>query len=155
LRVFWLNRNNTASREFIWEQIAAWVFWAAANLILSWYFAFLVNIIPIIIKDILAIVWGDVSETMKSRLELYASAKDAIKPILYGATAYASWIIIFDTIYNLYDSRDGSASRATYAPRAYQAVQFVFFLTLVLSVEKIIKHMIGWCKLRLLSSNRV
>ena len=143
LKVFWLDPHRNSHRQFVWDQVAAWVFWVAANLLLSWYFAFLVNLIPVVAKEAVEIVWGEVSESTKTRLELYASAKDAIKPMLYGATAYASWVIIFDSIYNLYDTRDESLSRASYTPRAYQAVQFVFFLLLVLSAEKMLKHMIG------------
>jgi hypothetical protein len=143
LKVFWLDPQWSEHRHFVWEQVTAWVVWAAANIMLSWYFAFFVDIAPIIASSVVEVVWGELSEYVKSRVQLYNSAKHAIKPMLYGGTGLASWVIIFHNIYGLYDPSNESASRASYAPRAFQVVKFLFFVMLVLSFEKGLKHMIG------------
>ena len=90
---------------------------AAANLTISWYLAFIVDIVPIVVNFILSIAWGHVSEEIKTKLELYSSVKDTIKPVFYAASAWASWVIIFSQIYGLYDMDDSSQSRALYTER--------------------------------------
>lgn len=143
MKFLWLDKHDSENNHFIWEQVCAWVFWVAANLILSWYFAFLVDIFPVLAKLIVQIVWGEVSEMIKSRLEFYHSAKNSLKPMIYGATAWASWVIIFDSIYHLYDHANEDDSRARYTPRAFQVVEFLFFVMLILSAEKMLSHLIG------------
>ncbi|KZS97573.1 hypothetical protein SISNIDRAFT_405172 [Sistotremastrum niveocremeum HHB9708] len=144
LKFLWLDKHDSENNHFIWEQVCAWVFWVAANLILSWYFAFLVDIFPVLAKLIVQIVWGEVSEMIKSRLEFYHSAKNSLKPMIYGATAWASWVIIFDSIYHLYDHANEDDSRARYTPRAFQVVEFLFFVMLILSAEKMLSHLIAF-----------
>jgi hypothetical protein len=95
--------------------IEAWLFWAAANVVISWGLAMIVDIVPAIIRFVIAVSWGHVSESLKSKLELYASIKDTIKPLLYAASAWLSWIILFQNIFNLYHS--GNQSYAPYTDR--------------------------------------
>lgn len=65
----------------------------------------------------IGIAWGHVSEVIKSRLELYTSVKEPIKPVLYAASGWVSWVILFNNIFKLYDIGDEDASRAPYTPR--------------------------------------
>jgi hypothetical protein len=64
-----------------------------------------------------AVVWGHVSERIKTRIELFNSIKDTLKPLLYAASGWASWVIIFSNIYHLYNADDPSQSRAKYTIR--------------------------------------
>lgn len=143
------------------QNVEAWLYWAASNLLVSWFLAFLINIVPGVVTWAIFIVWGHISESMKSRVELYHALKDTVKPAFYGGSAWVSWIILFEGIYNLYDSNDEDASRASYTPRVsntvatilhsgltsplqlYQAVQFVFFFLLVISIQRMLSHFIG------------
>jgi hypothetical protein len=76
-------------------------------------------------------------------LELYDAAKGTLKPMLYGASGWLSWVIIFHGIYGLYDVHDESQSKLQYLNRVYQAVQFFFFFCLVFSIEKMLMHLIS------------
>lgn len=93
------------------------MFWAAANLTISWYLAFLVDIVPVLIRFFLSLAWGHVSEGIKSNLDLYNSVKDTVKPVFYAASGWVSWIILFESIFKLYNSNDPDSSRAAYLPR--------------------------------------
>jgi len=59
---------------------------AAANLMISWYLAMIVDIIPVIVR-ISSPFPGDMREYVKGRIELYDSVKDTIKPLLYAGSA--------------------------------------------------------------------
>ncbi|KAJ6558187.1 hypothetical protein B0H19DRAFT_1150288 [Mycena capillaripes] len=48
--------------------------WAAANLLVSWYLALIIDIIPTFIRFLISVVWGHVSERIKTRIEMYNSA---------------------------------------------------------------------------------
>lgn len=76
----------------------------------------IVDIIPVIVWFLISVGWGHVSEYVKNRIELYDSVKDTIKPLLYAASAWLSWIIIFENIFKLYKSGD-EASPAPYTDR--------------------------------------
>jgi hypothetical protein len=76
----------------------------------------IVDIIPVIVWFLISIGWGHVSEYVKNRIELYDSVKDTIKPLLYAGSAWLSWIILFENIFELYKSGDG-ASPAPYTDR--------------------------------------
>ncbi|EJD01268.1 uncharacterized protein FOMMEDRAFT_110956 [Fomitiporia mediterranea MF3/22] len=138
------NDSNRDHRRFVTQNVEAWLFWAASNLLVSWFLAFLINIIPGVVTWAIFIVWGHISESMKSRVELYISVKDTIKPAFYGASGWLSWVILFQHIYHLYDADNESESRASYTPRVYQVVQFVFFLALVISIQRMLSHLIAF-----------
>ncbi|KAH9927138.1 Mechanosensitive ion channel-domain-containing protein [Epithele typhae] len=140
----WYKKDPTDHRRYVKDNIEAWLFWAAANVSISWALALIVDIIPVIIRSVISLAWGHVSEHVKSRLELYNSVKGPIKPVLYAASGWVSWIIIFSHIFNLFDMDDGSQSRASYTPRVYQAIEFLFFFTLVVCLQKILSHFIAF-----------
>ena len=48
---------------------------------------------------------------------MYTSVKEPIKPVLYAASGWVSWVIIFVHIFKLYDMDDEDSSRAAYTPR--------------------------------------
>lgn len=74
----------------------------------------LINLVPIILRYFISLSWGHVSESVKSKIEMYNSVKDTAKPAFYAASAYASWIIIFDHIYILHSDNTSINSRAPY-----------------------------------------
>ncbi|KAL5527555.1 hypothetical protein ACEPAG_6356 [Sanghuangporus baumii] len=138
------NDDNRDHRRYITQNVEAWLYWAASNLLVSWFLAFLINILPGVVTWAIFIVWGHISESMKSRVELYRALHDTIKPAFYGGAAWVSWVILFQGIYHLYDGNNEDASRASYTPRLYQVVQFFFFLLLVLSIQRMLSHFIAY-----------
>ncbi|KAF8528910.1 Mechanosensitive ion channel-domain-containing protein [Hysterangium stoloniferum] len=155
LHFYYLRPHRSEHRQYIADNVSAWLFWAAANILVSWYLAMIVDVIPAVSNLFIFVAWGEISETVRSRVELYNAAKDRFKPVLYGASGWVSWVIIFDGIYNLYDHHDASQSRAHYTPRTYQGIQFLFFFTLVLSLEKILFHVIAFAFHRKAFSDRM
>jgi len=77
----------------------------------------IIDMVPIFTHYLISAIWGHVSESVKTRIEIYDSVKDTAKPAFYAATAYASWNIIFGGIYNLFDHKDNDHSRAQYTNR--------------------------------------
>lgn len=77
----------------------------------------IVDIIPAIARILISISWGHVSEEVKSHIELYDSVRDTLKPVLYAASAWLSWIILFQNIFKLYDSNANGFSVAPYTDR--------------------------------------
>jgi len=144
IHFFWYENNPTDHRRYVKQNVQAWLFWAAANLLISWYLALIVDLIPIIITFILAAVWGHISEYHKSRIELYNSVKNTFKPVLYAASGWASWVIIFGHIFNLYNTDDPDNSRAHYTRRLYEAVEFLFFLALVICAQRMLSHAVAF-----------
>lgn len=97
---------------------------------------------------LVVIVWGTVSERLKSRIELYQTGKGWVKPLFYGACSWVSWVILFEGVFKLYDGKDESQSRAQWTIRVYQVIRFLFFLTLAVCMEKMLVQMIGsWISL--------
>lgn len=141
LYYFWYQGHP--EREWIINNVQAWLYWAAANVIVSWYLAFIVDLIPSLVRFVISAGWGHVSEQVKSRIELYDSVKDTLKPLLYAASAWVSWIIIFDNIYQLLDANVDITSRAAYTDRVSQTVEFMFFLALVICAQQMLSHAIG------------
>lgn len=82
LRIFWYNPHKSDHRLYVLENVEAWLFWAAAQLIVSWFLALIVDIVPPIVSGIISITWGHVSEYVKTRLELYIAVKNNIKVIV-------------------------------------------------------------------------
>lgn len=143
VQFYWYKPHPTEHRRYVKDNVEAWCFWAAAQLIVSWILALLVDIVPGVVRTALSIAWGHVSEYVKTRLELYMSVKDNIKPVLYAASGWVSWIILFEVIYDLYNSGDEDSSRAGYTPRVYQVIEFLFFLALVICIQRMLSHFIG------------
>jgi len=140
---YWYNANPTLERLYIKDNIEAWLFWAAANHVISWFLAMVIDIIPVLVRFFLSISWGHVSEHVKTRIEIYDSVKNTTKPAFYAASAYASWIIIFAGIYELYNNTDPQRSRARYTRQIESVVQFFFFVVLVWCIQEMLSHFIG------------
>lgn len=137
------------------------MFWAAANLLISWFLALIINIIPGIVTWAIFIVWGHISESMKTRVELYNSLRETVKPIFYAASGWLSWDIIFANIFELYNHDNADESWASYTPRVrflvlivcscliavqvFQVIEFIFFFVTVLSLQSMLSQMIGLC----------
>jgi hypothetical protein len=119
---YWYKPHPTEHRRYVDKNVQAWLFWAAANVVISWFLAMIIDIIPILVRYFLAAAWGHVSEAFKTRLEMYASVKDTIKPAFYAASGLASWVIIFGHIYNLYSEDDDVTSTAPYTDRVSQTI---------------------------------
>jgi hypothetical protein len=113
---FWYKPNPTDYRHYVDINIEAWLFWAAANVVISWALALAVDIVPAIIRIMIVVSWGHVSEAVKTKFELYASIKDTIKPLFYAASAWLSWIILFQNIFGLYEPSE-TQSYAPYTDR--------------------------------------
>ncbi|KAF8558963.1 hypothetical protein OG21DRAFT_1503412 [Imleria badia] len=137
---FWYKPHPTSYRHYVDLNIQAWLFWAAANVVISWGLAMIVDIIPAITRILISISWGHVSEEVKSHIELYDSIKDTFKPVLYAASAWLSWIILFQNIFRLYDSGANGTSFAPYTDRVAQAIEFLFFLALVICAQSMLSH---------------
>ena len=69
----------------------------------------IVDIVPAVTRILISISWGHVSEEVKSHIEWYDSVKDTFKPVLYAASAWLSWNILFQNIFKLYNSGTSSA----------------------------------------------
>jgi len=114
---FWYKKNPDDHRRYVKDNVQAWLFWAAANIMISWWLALLIDIVPTVVKYFIAMSWGHVSESLKGKLDLYNSIDDTVKPVFYAASCWVSWIILFQHIYHLYNSDDPDQSRASYTPR--------------------------------------
>jgi hypothetical protein len=69
--------------------------------------------------------------------------RPSFQPVLYAASGWVSWVILFEGIYKLYNSTDEDQSRAAYTPRVEQVIELLFFLALVISIQRIVFHFIG------------
>ncbi|KAJ2930224.1 hypothetical protein H1R20_g6858, partial [Candolleomyces eurysporus] len=141
---YWYKPHPTERRRYVDKNIQAWLFWAAANVVISWFLAMIIDVIPIFVRYFLAAAWGHVSEAFKSRLEMYASVKDTVKPAFYAASGLASWVIIFGHIYNLYSEDDDVVSSAPYTDRVYQVILFLFLVVLMICAQQMLSHYIAW-----------
>lgn len=117
LRFYWYKEKPTDERRYILNNIEAWLFWAAANLIVSWWLALIIDLVPVIFLTLISIGWGHISEGVKDSVELFNGIKNTIKPILYASSMWVSWVIIFQGIFKLYDGGNPQASRAAYTER--------------------------------------
>ncbi len=114
---YWYKPHPTEYRTYVKDNIEAWLFWTAANLVISWGLAMIIDLFPVVLRYFIAAIWGHVSESVKARLEIYESVKGTVKPAFYAGSAYASWTIIFQHIYKLFDAGDNTNSRAQYTNR--------------------------------------
>lgn len=152
---FWYKPHPTSHRHYVVQNVSAWLFWAAANLLVSWFLGFIVDLVPSVFTLFISISWGHVSETVKSRVEMYNSVKETLKPLLYAASGWVSWVILFEYIYDLYNPDDESASKASYTPRVYQAIEFLFFLSLVICLQRMLSHAIAFAFHRVAYQERI
>ncbi|KAK0528798.1 hypothetical protein OC842_004440 [Tilletia horrida] len=126
-------------QDFIADNVQAAFIWAAFNLHMMWWLHIGVELFPRVVLFIVRGVWGTASQRLLGLAEFYASIKQFIKPVFYAAMSWGSWAIIYGpNLYDLYNNSDTKASRATYAPRLYQVVEFFFFFILTVCVEKIL-----------------
>ncbi|KAG7096617.1 hypothetical protein E1B28_004034 [Marasmius oreades] len=144
IHFFWYKPHPNDYRLRVKNNVQAWLFWAAANLTISWCLAFLIDLVPGVVLFLVSLVWGHISERTKSRVELYNSVKNTIKPAFYMASGWLSWVIIFAGIFHLYNSGDPGASEEPYTKRVYQVLMFLFFLVLVFCVQKMLSHAIAF-----------
>ncbi|KAF7330761.1 EF-hand domain-containing protein [Mycena venus] len=142
LYFFWYKPSRTPFRHKVTLNVQAWLFWAAANLLISWYLALIIDIVPSIVRFMISVAWGHVSEAVKSHIEMYNSVKNTVKPVFYAASAWVSWVIIFGHIFKLYG--DGSANHMGYTHTVFQVVEFFFFFTLVLCAQRLLSHLIAF-----------
>ncbi|KAA1466007.1 hypothetical protein DENSPDRAFT_766710 [Dentipellis sp. KUC8613] len=152
---YWYKPHPTESRRYTMENIEAWTFWAAANVLLSWWFAMFIDIAPVVFRGVIAFVWGHVSEKVKTRIELYNSVKNTIKPLFYAASAWVSWIILFQSIFKLHDPNNPGQSRAHYTERLSDVIEFLFFLVLVWCAQKMLSHAIAFAFHRVAFKERI
>ncbi|KAG8733275.1 hypothetical protein FRC10_000328 [Ceratobasidium sp. 414] len=143
LRLYYLNPHRTEHRTYVTNTVSAWLFWAAANVLVSWYIAVLIDLIPHIVAFVVGTAWGTVSEQLKGRIEVYNATKGWIKPPFYAATAWVAWYILFANIFKLYNPNDEGASYASYTPIVYQIIIFIFFLTLLYCLQKMFTQFIA------------
>ncbi|KDQ12033.1 hypothetical protein BOTBODRAFT_34893 [Botryobasidium botryosum FD-172 SS1] len=155
LRVYYYQPHKDSRKGYVTDNVSAWLFWAAANVLLSWYLAMLIDIAPHITASFVGIVWGDISEAFKSKVEMYDVGKGWVKPLFYAATGWVSWVIIFDDIYGLYNSGNEAQSRARYTPRMSQVIEFLFFFTLLLCAEKMLVQVIAFAFHRTAFQDRI
>ncbi|KAJ1017765.1 hypothetical protein NDA16_005083 [Ustilago loliicola] len=128
-------------RDFVADNVQAWFIWAAFNLHVEWWIHILVELFPKGVLGLIQLVWGRPSQRVLSLAEYFNAIKRYIKLVGYAALSWGSWAIIFNSIYDLYSQSDPRNSRARYLYRIYQVIQFFFFFTLTICVEKvIIKH---------------
>ncbi|KIJ19879.1 hypothetical protein PAXINDRAFT_67451 [Paxillus involutus ATCC 200175] len=144
IHFFWYKPHPTDYRRYVDQNVEAWLFWAAANVVISWGLAMIVDIIPVVARILISISWGHVSEEVKSQIELYGSIKDTIKPLLYAASAWLSWIILFQNIFQLYNTDGSVTSYAAYTDRVAQAIEFLFFFALVICAQRMLFHAIAF-----------
>ena len=113
----------------------------------------IVDVIPIFINFAVSVGWGHVSEYIKSRLELYDSVKDTMKPLLYAASGWVSWVLVFQNIYKLYDIHPNVTSSAPYTDRVRlkQSHPNIVTLKLFLRWHKLSSSSFSWLSLFVLS----
>ncbi|KAF8211527.1 Mechanosensitive ion channel-domain-containing protein [Mycena galopus ATCC 62051] len=139
---FWYKQSETEFRHKITLNVQAWLFWAAANLLISWYLAMIIDIVPTVFRFMVSVAWGHVSEMIKSRIEMFNSVKNTIKPVFYAASAWVSWVIIFGHIFKLYGN--GSINHQGYTATVFQVVEFCFFFTVVLCAQRLLSQLIAF-----------
>ncbi|KAL0574763.1 hypothetical protein V5O48_007190 [Marasmius crinis-equi] len=144
IHFYWYKPNPTEYRLRVKKNVQAWLFWAAANLLVSWYLALIIDLVPTVALSLLSLFWGHISERVKSRVELYHSVKNTIKPAFYAASGWVSWVIIFSDIFHLYNGDDAVASQEHYTERVYQVMEFLFFFVLVFCAQKMLSHAIAF-----------
>lgn len=49
MHFYYLKPHRNPHREYVTDNVSAWLFWLAANILISWYLAMIINIIPAIV----------------------------------------------------------------------------------------------------------
>ncbi|KAF8305933.1 hypothetical protein DL93DRAFT_2181438 [Clavulina sp. PMI_390] len=129
--------HPTQYRTMVTDNVSAWFYWAAANLLISWYLAVIIDVIPHIATWFVKLSWGTLPESFKTKIGLYDSIKGWIKPVFYAASAWVSWVIIFANIFGLHNTAADVTSDAAYTDRMVQVVELCFFIVLLYCIEKI------------------
>ncbi|EGG04448.1 uncharacterized protein MELLADRAFT_117083 [Melampsora larici-populina 98AG31] len=114
--------ESAAHSRYVHDNVAAWMYWASYNLLCSWALYLLVELAPKVLIMLVNIIWGDVHENIKSKVETFHAAKAWFKNILYAAMLPS----------------DTETSRAAYTDVVALVVELLFFFTLVLSLEKLL-----------------
>ncbi|KAJ7937414.1 hypothetical protein B0H13DRAFT_1945860 [Mycena leptocephala] len=153
LYFFWYKPSRTEFRHRVTLNVQAWLFWAAANLLISWCLALIIDVIPSLFRFLISVIWGHVSEMIKTRIEMYDSGKNTIKPVFYAASAWVSWVIIFGHIFQLYGH--GRKNQQAYTDTTFQVVEFFFFFTLVLCAQRLLSHLIAFAFHRIAFKERL
>ncbi|KAF7301275.1 EF-hand domain-containing protein [Mycena indigotica] len=153
LHFYWYRPHKDAFRHKVTVNVEAWLFWAAANLLISWYLAFIIDVVPTFIRFLISVSWGHVSETIKSRIEMYNAVKNTFKPVFYAASCWVSWVIIFDHIFHMVG--EGSANHQRYTSTVHRVIEFFFFLTLVLCAQRLLSHLIAFAFHRTAFKDRI
>ncbi|KAH9813280.1 Mechanosensitive ion channel-domain-containing protein [Melampsora americana] len=130
--------ESAAHSRYVHDNVAAWMYWASYNLLCSWALYLLVELAPKVFIMLVNIIWGDVHENIKSKVEIFHTAKQWLKNILYAAMLWGSWVIIFNGIFGLHSPSETEKSKAEYTDVVVIVVQLLFFFTLVLSLEKLL-----------------
>ena len=85
IHFFWYKPHPTSHRRWVSDNISAWFYWGAANLLISWYLAAILNLLPLVTTWVVHATWGTVTERFKGNVAMYDGFKGWIKPILYAA----------------------------------------------------------------------
>ncbi|PWN30201.1 hypothetical protein BDZ90DRAFT_229222 [Jaminaea rosea] len=129
---------DRAHRDYVTDNVQAWTIWASFNLFMSWVFHILVEIFPRIALAVVGLIWGRTNQEALNAAEYYSAQKGYIKPLFYAACSWASFAILMNSIFHLYNhAHPQTESRAPYLYRLYQVVEFFFFVTLTICAEKI------------------
>ncbi|PWN37798.1 uncharacterized protein FA14DRAFT_118645 [Meira miltonrushii] len=136
--------SERAKRNYVTDNVQAWLIWAAFNLHVEWWIHLIVELFPRAAIAIVSGVWGSVSQRVLSFVEVFNAIKGYVKLIGYAALSWGSWAIIFNSIYHLYTrTNPETESRAPYLYRIYEVVEFFFFFTLTIAAEKILIKIIS------------
>lgn len=136
--------SERAKRDYVTDNVQAWLIWAAFNLHVEWWIHLLIELFPRAAIAIVTGFWGNVSQRVLSFVEIFNAIKGYVKLIGYAALSWGSWAIIFNSIYNLYTRTNPQTdSRATYLYRIYEVIEFFFFFTLTIAAEKILIKIIS------------
>ncbi len=52
--------HPTEYRTYVKDNIEAWLFWTAANLVISWGLAMIIDLFPVVLRYFIAAIWGHV-----------------------------------------------------------------------------------------------
>ncbi|WFD08614.1 hypothetical protein MVES1_003990 [Malassezia vespertilionis] len=130
---------NDRHADYIASNVEAWFIWAAVNLHLQWWGHFLLELLPATVLGLVRLFYGIPSKALQTFVEYYRAIVQYFKLIVYAAINWASWTIIFNSIYQLYSARmPKDNSWAPYTYRVYQVMEFIFFFVLTLCAEKIV-----------------
>ncbi|MBW0542438.1 hypothetical protein O181_082153 [Austropuccinia psidii MF-1] len=124
--------------RYIYDNVAAWMFWASYNLLASWVLHLLIELVPRLLVFLVDVIWGEVSEVIKTYVENFRMFKPWIKYMFYSAMLWGSWEIIFSGLYQLHSHDDSGQYRAPYTDVVSLVIRLFFLFMVVLSLEKLL-----------------